>query len=92
MTEPPRDDHRDLDAGSHWEQQWHLLQDGSAAVRMRPGRGGTLWGSTRLGWSTGWEGGWQHPEGLCCPHSGMQMKGTQWDRARGLNAESASVW
>uniref|UniRef100_A0A8V0Z8H1 Granulysin n=1 Tax=Gallus gallus TaxID=9031 RepID=A0A8V0Z8H1_CHICK len=45
VTEPPRDDHRDLDAGSHWEQQWHLLQDGSAAWdadegdAMGPGKG-----------------------------------------------------
>lgn len=33
--------------------------------------------------------------GTCCRMvqlRGMQMKGTQWDRARGLNADSASVW
>uniref|UniRef100_A0A8C9FI98 Saposin B-type domain-containing protein n=1 Tax=Pavo cristatus TaxID=9049 RepID=A0A8C9FI98_PAVCR len=30
VTELPHDEHRDVAAGSRWEQQWHLLQDGSA--------------------------------------------------------------
>ncbi|XP_015738471.1 antimicrobial peptide NK-lysin [Coturnix japonica] len=30
VTEPPHDDQRDVAAGSPWEQQWQLLQDGSA--------------------------------------------------------------
>lgn len=53
---------------------------------------GTLWGGPTPGWDMGWEDGWQHPEGLCCPHSGTQLKEMQWDQARGLNAEPVSVW
>ncbi|XP_042693378.1 antimicrobial peptide NK-lysin-like isoform X2 [Centrocercus urophasianus] len=31
VTELPHDEHQAVAAGSRWEQQWHLLEDGSAA-------------------------------------------------------------
>ncbi|XP_042748521.1 antimicrobial peptide NK-lysin-like [Lagopus leucura] len=45
VTELPRDEHQAVAAGSRWEQQWHLLGDGSAAWdadegdAMGPGKG-----------------------------------------------------
>ncbi|XP_065601106.1 granulysin [Cyrtonyx montezumae] len=46
LTELPHDDqHWNVATGSHWEQQWHLLQDGSAmwdgdeGDTTRPGKG-----------------------------------------------------